>query len=51
MVLVDALCPSQQFFSHVGTISWVEPVLSSEDKCLTQGHNIMLPVRFEPGTL
>ena len=24
----DALCPSQQYFSHVWMISWVEPVLS-----------------------
>ena len=25
--LSDVLHPSQQFFSHVRTISWVEPVL------------------------
>ena len=25
---LDALRPSQQIFSHVGMISWVEPVLS-----------------------
>ena len=27
-----ALRPSQQFFSHVGTFSWVEPVLCNEDE-------------------
>ena len=31
-VWVDALHPSQQFFSHVGMFSWVEPVLSNEDE-------------------
>ena len=31
-VWVEALCPSQQFFSRLGTFSWVEPVLSNEDK-------------------
>ena len=30
--LVEALHPSQQIFSHVGTFSWVEPVLSTEDE-------------------
>ena len=30
--MVEALCPSQQFFSHVGTFSWVEPALSNEDE-------------------
>ena len=29
---VEALHPSQQLFSHVGTFSWVEPVLSNEDE-------------------
>ena len=28
---VEVLRPSEQFFSHVGTFSWVEPVLSYED--------------------
>ena len=28
----EALRPSQQFFSHVGTFSWVEQVLSKEDE-------------------
>ena len=31
-VWVEALRPSQQFFSHVGTFFWVEPVLNSEDE-------------------
>ena len=30
-VWVEALCPSLQFFSHVGTFSLVEPVLRNED--------------------
>ena len=30
--LVEALHISQHFFSHVGTFSWVEPVLSNEDE-------------------
>ena len=29
---VDALRHSQQFFSHVMTFSWVEPVLSNKDE-------------------
>ena len=38
-VSVEALHPSQQFFSH-GTFSWVEPVLSKEDEvsCLRAQH-------------
>ena len=31
-VWVEALSPCQQFFSHVGTFSWVESVLSNEDE-------------------
>ena len=31
-VWVKDLCPSQQFFSHIGTFSWIEPVLSNEDE-------------------
>ena len=31
-VWVEALRPSQQFFSHVGTFSWVAPILSNEDE-------------------
>ena len=31
-VWLEALRPSQQFFSRVGTFSWVEPVLSDEDE-------------------
>ena len=30
IVCVDALCPSQQFFSHARMVYWVEPVLSQE---------------------
>ena len=33
LVWVETLHPSQQFFSHVGTFSWVEPVLSNEVSC------------------
>ena len=29
---VEALRPRQQFFSYVGTFSWVEPVVSNEDE-------------------
>ena len=32
LVCVEALLPSQQFFSLVGRFSWVEPVLSNEVK-------------------
>ena len=31
-VCVEAFRPSQQFCSHVGTFSWVVPVLSNEDE-------------------
>ena len=43
-VWVEALCPSQQFFSQVGMFSKVEPVLS----ILAQGHNTLPLVKFEP---
>ena len=41
LVKVEALQPSQQFFSHVRTLSWVEPVLSNEDEvsCLRTQHH------------
>ena len=32
LVWVEALRPSQPFFSHIGTFSWVEPVLGTEDE-------------------
>ena len=32
LVWVEALCPSQQLFSHVMTFSWVEPVLSNDNE-------------------
>ena len=44
-VLVEALCTSQQSFSHVGTFSWIEPVLSYEDEVscsMTQHPAILL---------
>ena len=49
-VWVEALRQSQQFFSHVGTFSWIEPVLLKM-MCLAQGHNIAPLVRFELATL
>ena len=49
--LVKALRAHQQFFSHVGTFSWVEPVLSNENECLAQGYNTATLVKFEPATL
>ena len=52
-VWVEVLRHSQLFFSHVGTFSWVEPVLSNEDivSCSGQGHNTAPLVRLEPATL
>ena len=53
----DALHPSHQFFSHIGTFSslqssWVEPVLSRRKvKPLVQGQNTMPLVSLEPATL
>ena len=40
-VWVDAILPSQQFFSRVETLSWVESILSCEDKmsCSKTQHN------------
>ena len=32
IVWIEAFHPSQQFFSHVGMFSWVEPVLSNGDE-------------------
>ena len=45
-VLFDTLCPSQQFCSHVGMISWVKKVLSNENMvpCSSTHHAWM---RFE----
>ena len=39
----DALHPSKQFFSDVGTSSWIEPVLSRWDQCLAHILNRVLP--------
>ena len=36
-VSVETVCPSQHFFSHVGTFSWVESVLSNEDEVSCSG--------------
>ena len=46
-VWVEALRPSQQFFSHVRTFSSVELVLSNEDdvSCLRTQHRSL--VRFD----
>ena len=50
-VWVEALHPSQQFFSHVRTFSRVEPVLNNEDEvsCLGTQHRAL--VRCEPASL
>ena len=51
-VCIEAKCPSQQFFSHVGT----EPTLPGFNKycrelmCLAQKHNTVTPVGIEPRT-
>ena len=52
-VWIEALCPSQQFFSHVWTFSWVEPVPSNEEKvsCSRTQHRGAPLVNFEPSTL
>ena len=43
-VWVYALLPCQKFFSHVWMFSWVEPVLSNDDKvsCIKTRHNTAL---------
>ena len=48
-VCIDALSPSQQFCSHVGTFSCL-PGLSN-NKCLAQGHNTVMPVSLEQANL
>ena len=50
-VLVEALHPSQQFFSHVWTFSWVEPVLSNEDEVSCSRTQHYTPAIEEFGTL
>ena len=50
-VLVEDLPPSQQWFNHFGTFSWVKPILSNADEVSCLGHNIVPKVRFEPATL
>ena len=46
-VLVDTVCPSQYFFSHVGMFSWVESVLSNKDEVSCSGtqHFILDEIR------
>ena len=51
---VDALCPSQQFFSHVGTgLPGLNRYLEQRIKCFAQRHNTVTPptVKLEPATL
>ena len=47
-ICVDALRPSQQFFSHV---SWDEPATMQRIKCLAQGHNTVPLVSLDLMTL
>ena len=46
-VWVEALRPSQQFFSHVRTFSWVAPILSNEDEvsCSRTQHRTLGDIR------
>ena len=50
-VWVEALHPSQQFFSHVWTLSWVKPVLSNEDEVSGSRTQHRAPAIKEFGTL
>ena len=52
-VCVDALHPSQQFFSHVGMFSCLHELTSTKGriKCLAQGHNTVRIVSLELPTL
>ena len=43
-VCFDFLCPSQHFFSLVGTGL---PGLNQRRKCLAQGHNVVPPLRVQ----
>ena len=45
----DALCPSQQFYSHVRTISGL-PGMKQRIKYLAQGHNAATPVSLDLAT-
>ena len=58
-ICFDSLCPCQHFFQACRDgSSWVEPVLSGGQSAVTnkiteghaQGHNKVIPVRFEPAT-
>ena len=50
-VCFDSLCPSQQFFSHVGMGILGLTSIKQRIKCLAQGHKAVSPVRLEPETL
>ena len=50
-----ALRPSQQFISHVGTISYLPGFTYGSSKqmikCLAEGHKTVYPVSLKPATL
>ena len=47
-VCFEALRPSQQFYSHVGSASWVKPVLSNVDEvsCSRAQHRAIREIRM-----
>ena len=47
-VWVEGLSPSQQFFRHVGTFSWVEPILSNEDEVSCSRTQHRAPGEIQP---
>ena len=49
-VWVDALLPSQWFFSHAGTYPALNQYYKQRIKFLADGHNRLPPVRLEPAT-
>ena len=52
-VCVGALCPSQQYFSHVGTFSCPLGLNSANQqriKCLAQGNNTLISRSLELAT-
>ena len=44
----DSLCPSQQFFSHVGRVSLGWTSTKQRVKCIAQGHNTVSLVMLQP---
>ena len=50
-VWVEALRPSQHFFNHIRTSSWVEPVPSNEDEVSWSRTSTAPLVGFEPAIL